>query len=139
MKIVKRVATNDIIATEYVYESIFATGFILTAVSIFSTVSDKGVLNVIIPSVAKKDICKLMLIAANGFTRSSIVTAAKREFSGSGLYFEKNAQNKIICIIPALITDGVKPVSAIKKTIKQIEMTARSLRLFRSGVCFRRM
>ena len=77
---------------------------------------------VIRPSVAKKDICSEMLVTAKELAVSIRVSAINSELRGSDFRLIKPPEKRIICIIPALTTESVKPVMPMKKIANMIEM-----------------
>ena len=81
--IVKSEAVTEIITVTYadesdLYKNLFCS-FSLSFEMDFVTGREK----ISIPSVARNDICKEILITAKGFTRSITETAINKEFSGS--------------------------------------------------------
>ena len=86
------------------------------------------------PSVERKDICKDMLVTAKGFASRIIVSAVNNELIESDLYFMIFPKCIIISIIPALITDFEKPVSAMKNKMNKIDSIA-DVRLYFLKYC----
>ena len=83
--------------------------------------------NATIPKVDEKDRRKPMSATINGLTIPRISAAKPSEFTGSAFRLNKLPARITKSIIPALQTDGEKPVTPIKNKVKAIPIDEFSL------------
>ena len=95
-------------------KSLITFGLLLTK-SRKASVSDKSIFDVnnMIPKTAAKDNCKLTEATEYGFIASSKKSEADNEVKLSFSRLKRGAQMRKMCMIPARVTEGVKPVKAI--------------------------
>ena len=82
------------------------------------------------PNVERKDNCNDALITAYGLLIRINVAAPNNELIGSDCRFNSLPVRIASIIMPALVTDFVKPVNAIKNSTKTIDITVDSCLLF---------